>query len=241
MQKSASSSRPCTPTIGSTSLTQVSGSDVPFHPLLPRARSDNDDVLRSCPREKHLLGLCVESRRDLVQRFVQGSPGQARNGKEWAVALAHDPMLVAELDQSLLLMEVVRVYLDLYCPIVSAGIDMIGMEPTFLVRSRDHLGRVEEDLEMFDLEVAHAYTLGEPLGLEFLHDRPSSRDVRLGDAGSVDEVQVNIFYTQLRSWRATVRSTTCSTPVCGIRTFFKLACIASSMVRLSRPENLVVM
>ena len=108
-------------------LTQVPGSNVPFHALLLRARSDNDDVFGLCPREEYLFGLCVESRRDLVQRFVQGSPRQARNGKEWAVALAHDPMLVAELDQSLLLMEVVRVNLNLYCPIVSAGTDMIGI------------------------------------------------------------------------------------------------------------------
>ena len=97
-------------------LTQVSGSNVPFHPLLLRARSDNDDVLGLCPREEYLLGLCVESRRDLIQRFVQGSPGQARDGDERAVTLANYPVLVAELDQRQLLVEVVRVNHYLHGP-----------------------------------------------------------------------------------------------------------------------------
>ena len=97
-------------------LTQVSGSNVPFHPLLLRARSDNDDVFGLCPREEYLFGLCVESRRDLIQRFVQGSPGQARDGDEWAVTLANYPVLVAELDQRQLLVEVVRVDHDLHGP-----------------------------------------------------------------------------------------------------------------------------
>ena len=41
-------------------------------------------------------------------------------------------------------------------------------------------------------------TLGEPVGLDLLHLRPSSWDVRLGEARIVNEVQVDILDPKLR-------------------------------------------
>ena len=90
-----------------------------------------------------------------------------------------------------------------------------------LVCSREHLGGVDEDLEIGDFEVAHADTFGESLGFEFLHDRPSGRNVWLGVAGSMNKVQVDILHTQLQPHNFVSRIS--NVPAKCIRTLLKLA------------------
>lgn len=111
-----------------------------------------------------------------LERGIDGTVLEVRDRSERGVSGHNDPIVLAKLDELILLQ--VRVELDL----VDGGLD---------------LGRGEEFLQVVDLEVGDTDRLGDALGDEVFHGFPDVGDleVLLADLvkeGRVDQVEVDL-------------------------------------------------
>lgn len=151
---------------------------VVLQPALIRARRERNQALIQDPPQPNLgLGNAILARQ-LRPHGVDGPALGPRQRKQRAVARNSNIVLLVERDQVAVLE--IRVVLD-------------------LVNSGDHLGRLEDDLDVLLEEVGDADGLGLARGLDGLEVGPLLLQllVRGGEPGPVEEVEVDVVEAQL--------------------------------------------